>query len=312
MKILFVLLMVGSTASAVTSMEGSGVRGGGDELGLEFTSVATAAMAEAAALDAGLATLVAAHDLVTVAAKMEVIAADAPLVEFSKGSFQEFVAINEPSLRRVYVNRERWAALKSAPLRRGLAFHEVLSLAGLESTGRYPHSARYLGLLGVDAGLLGGAPSSRLVFGCRDDGGAFGLRWGADRLLQLEILARRTEELTGMRELARSWGIPRWEEVEALTLQYRDEFGAPVCSFDLFDRTRFHCFLKSGATVHFYSRTGMTPVKAPAMVIWGSGTAAGKTPISFELRGMNRIPELIQDGATAPRLSSRFAPGVCR
>ncbi|RZA09913.1 MAG: hypothetical protein EOP11_00120 [Proteobacteria bacterium] len=69
---------------------------------------------------------------------------------------QESVAVNEPANRFILINRARWAAIASEHVKEAVALHEALSLAGLESTGAYPFSARYLAKFGgrADAAYL--------------------------------------------------------------------------------------------------------------------------------------------------------------
>jgi len=78
---------------------------------------------------------------------------------------QESVAVNEPSARRVLINRARWAAVPSALTKEAVALHEILSLAGAESTGAYPYSSRYLAKFG------GRSDAAYLISG-RDPGAA--------------------------------------------------------------------------------------------------------------------------------------------
>ena len=56
----------------------------------------------------------------------------------------EVTALNYPEKMRIDLNRARWAKVRVAPQREGLALHEFLSLANLESTGNYAFSSIYL------------------------------------------------------------------------------------------------------------------------------------------------------------------------
>lgn len=315
MKFMIAILLMTNAAFAAIPMEGSGVRGGGDELGLQFSVAAQAAILEAGRLDAGLAAVLQSADAGKIAATMEVIATDAPLVEFSKGSYQEFVAINEPARGRVYVNRDRWAALGEIG-RRGIALHEVLSLARLEETGRYDHSARYLALLGADTAVLSvPAAAERLVLGCAKEGlGVFGVRWGADRVLRLEVKAQTAEGLAQIRAFAQRTGIRGWDRVEALSLRYNPTISPALalssCNVYVSNGSRFQCWLHEGAPVHFYAGNRVIQAKAPRLMVWGSGLNADGT-LSFGLIPTQTLPELAA-GLKPPRLSQTFPASSCR
>lgn len=310
MKFMIAILLMTTPSFAAIPMEGSGVRGGGDELGLEFSVAAQAAILEAGRLDAGLAAVLQSADAAKIAATMEIIATDAPLVEFSKGSYQEFVAINEPARGRVYVNRDRWAALGEIG-RRGIALHEVLSLARLEETGRYDHSARYLALLGVDAGVLSVRESNRLVLGCADEnGGVFGLRWGADRVLRIETKARSEAGLARIRAFARFVGISGWDRVDAMSLRYNPSIHSAPCNLEVFRGARFQCWLDEGAPVHFYVGARVIQARAPRLMVWGSGSAGDGT-ISFGVTPMLPLADVVA-GLKPPRVSQTFLSRSCR
>lgn len=67
---------------------------------------------------------------------------DKPLFVFYNGIRQESTAVNYKNPRRLIIHQESWNEL-SEKEKKVLAFHEVLSLAGLEKTGDYSISQRY-------------------------------------------------------------------------------------------------------------------------------------------------------------------------
>jgi hypothetical protein len=124
---------------------GPGGSGGGDELGMQFVTLAIKAVDEVSG-KRGFSKINAA-DLKSLAGKMVVTVSDEPLfVQTPDGRTQKSIAVNQPKERSVQIDRNRWLLLKSEFQRRAIALHELLSLKGLESTGRYPISSRYLSL----------------------------------------------------------------------------------------------------------------------------------------------------------------------
>jgi hypothetical protein len=124
--------------------EGVTVRGGGDDTAFEFTNAFHAAMNEIAKSFPDLAGLVAPAAPEELLPKVNIFVEEQPLLVPAGEGTQESVAVNEPATARIWVNRARWRNVGHTRIREAIALHEVLSLAGLEGTGRYPVSAAYL------------------------------------------------------------------------------------------------------------------------------------------------------------------------
>jgi len=163
-----------SLISLPAMAEGTSIRGGGDELALDFAITLRAAVAEVRerfptwGTELDLAGLEAAPDRTTI------FVTSAALVVPAGGGEQESVAANDPSSRTIWINRSRWEGISNGRIRRAIALHEFLSLEKIEGTGRYPYSLRFLA--GGEATLLSGqeAPSpanwQHLRFRCNTRG----------------------------------------------------------------------------------------------------------------------------------------------
>lgn len=130
---------------------GSSVRGGGDEVGIEFQQVMATALKEAGNM--GLP--VDMPQLEQIAAQAKVLVVDTPLFVESAGLRQDSIAVNDRSDQTIQINRSRWKMIQSRSMKEGIALHELLSLAGLESTGQYPFTSRYMASFGLKASRFG-------------------------------------------------------------------------------------------------------------------------------------------------------------
>jgi hypothetical protein len=70
------------------------------------------------------------------------IVSEEPLLVEHNGIHQESTAVNFKNPYRILIHRESWMKL-SEKEKKTIAFHEILSLAGLEETGNYRISQRY-------------------------------------------------------------------------------------------------------------------------------------------------------------------------
>ena len=120
---------------------GFSVRGGGDEVALEFLAEVATVLKEIRDSHPELASSVSGLALPE---REQILVIEDPLMLEVPGGTQDSIAVNEPATGRIWINRARWASVRSNPLRRAIALHEVASLKGLEGTGAYPISASYL------------------------------------------------------------------------------------------------------------------------------------------------------------------------
>lgn len=89
----------------------------------------------------------------------KILITDQPLTVRANGVNQSSVAINHPNQDLILINREAWNR-QSPQVQQGLALHEILGLLGIESTGRYAVTQRFLMQEGLscDQSLCAGPP----------------------------------------------------------------------------------------------------------------------------------------------------------
>ena len=143
MKHFFALVLITFSFSSALA-EGFSVRGGGDEAGLEFTNAYSFALEEIHKNYPDLAAKLAAYQLDGILDEVKIFVDDKPLHVDAGDGQQESVAVNEPATMRIWINRLRWNATTHPRIRQAIALHEVLSLRGVEGTGRYGISGAYL------------------------------------------------------------------------------------------------------------------------------------------------------------------------
>ncbi|RZA06616.1 MAG: hypothetical protein EOP11_09865 [Proteobacteria bacterium] len=155
-KLFFVLLGLAAVSGEAFAWKETG---GGDEVGLEFRNAfATALRAVRDGSIQGAFTVEALEETV---AKAHVIVVDESLSVRFGDTKQDSVAVNIPADTLIKVNRARWRGLKTDRLKEAVALHEVLSLMGIERTGYYETSARYLEKAGLSGWLVSGMNPGR-------------------------------------------------------------------------------------------------------------------------------------------------------
>lgn len=75
---------------------------------------------------------------------LKLIPTDKPLSINSGKAIQDCTAVNEPATRTIYIQRNRWRSIQDLHYKEGIALHEVLSIYGLEQTGDYSLSSKYI------------------------------------------------------------------------------------------------------------------------------------------------------------------------
>ena len=118
-------------------------RGGGDPVGLDFEMTARAAVREYEGLSKTTSAEKAKLDNAIKLAKYVVL--DQTELPVSVGDeVQKGIAVNDPKTLTIWISRSGWTNLKDFDQRKSLALHEIASLEGLESTGKYVLSSQYL------------------------------------------------------------------------------------------------------------------------------------------------------------------------
>jgi hypothetical protein len=155
-KLFFVLLGLAAVSGDAFAWKETG---GGDEVGLEFRNAFANALR--AVKDGTIGGNFSAEDLEKAAEKARVLVVEESLSVSFGGAKQDSVAVNIPADALIKVNRTRWIGLKTEKLKEAVALHEVLSLIGVERTGYYEISARYLEQAGLSGWLVSGVNSGR-------------------------------------------------------------------------------------------------------------------------------------------------------
>lgn len=116
---------------------------GGDPIGIEFHKAAEQVIADVEQTRSFYPEL-GSIDLNAVLQSATILATDDRLTVPVGNQTQDSTAENDPIQKIIWVNRTAWNQNKSPQVRKALAFHELLGLVGLETTGQYPISGRYL------------------------------------------------------------------------------------------------------------------------------------------------------------------------
>lgn len=125
--------------------------GGGDEIGLDFQRTALQAVSGLRSKLPELYATVKDLDLEAVISSMDVVVVNEDIDVEAAAFIQNSVAVNFPDSLMIVLNRGRWLSVRDQGLREGIALHEVLSLAKVESTANYPVSAKYATTVGSSA-----------------------------------------------------------------------------------------------------------------------------------------------------------------
>lgn len=93
---------------------------------------------------------------------LKIMTVEEPLDVTVNGVTQECTAMSFPANQLIKVNRTRWGDISTSAIREALALHEVLSLLGMEGTGNYKFSSRYLMVSNIPAELINQASDVRI------------------------------------------------------------------------------------------------------------------------------------------------------
>lgn len=144
-KFTFFYLLTSLLYTVSSFAEGVSVRGGGDEIGLEFIKAAQDSIKNIRDRYPDIARKFNTAIVDSLLAESKIIIVEEPLFVPADNGQQASVAVNEPSSKTIWIHRQRWKAISSIHIREAIALHEILSLRKLEHTGRYPISSAYLG-----------------------------------------------------------------------------------------------------------------------------------------------------------------------
>ena len=128
---------------------GERVGNGGDDIGLNFFKLFSTALSNIKNELPDVYSNIYSANLKDVSQKIKVVVVDEILDVRYKDIIQNSVATNIPSEKTIYVNRKRWNAIFDENLKEAIALHEVLSLYGIEQSGFYPISSKYLDIKNI-------------------------------------------------------------------------------------------------------------------------------------------------------------------
>ncbi len=130
-------------------LKGSEGVGGGHEMGLSFKADLESALESFKTLNLGESLKLSRKDLQQKLDRIKIVVVDQSLSTEFKDYIQSSVAVNIPSQNLIVISQPRWMQIQDAVLREGIALHEFLSLLGIESTGYYPVSSKYVSQKGI-------------------------------------------------------------------------------------------------------------------------------------------------------------------
>jgi hypothetical protein len=121
---------------------------GGDPQELEFRDAANDAISRVTADRANFPELANLNLMATLKSTL-IKPTNEPLSAIANIGVDDPAAINFKNPNIIYLNRPRWQGILRSEIRQALALHELLGLVGLERTGVYTISERYLELSGI-------------------------------------------------------------------------------------------------------------------------------------------------------------------
>ncbi|MGE3260231.1 MAG: hypothetical protein AB7K68_00485 [Bacteriovoracia bacterium] len=154
MKALILAVTLVFTFTGPCFASGSSVRGGGDEVALEFHKSLSRAISELKERDQEIYRRISADRLLDLSREAKIVVVDNALEVKIKDLIQNSVAVNVPAKNLILINRSRWQAIADDRVKEAISLHEILSLQKLEQTGLYEISAKYLALQGLPQELL--------------------------------------------------------------------------------------------------------------------------------------------------------------
>lgn len=322
LRILVCLVLVTLT----TGMRWEGQdRGGGDEVGLEFLSIAQSTLRDLEKNHRFLYQQVKTVDLESVLDNLRVLTVDTALKVTVGTLTQDSIAVNDRSEQVILVNRKRWKSITDKRVKAGIVLHEILSLAGLEETGFYPISSRYVTALGVPSDSIKPIKDSDQTYlSCVDTKSVLlVLSISPTYRLKTEIRALGDRNLRLLRNFANVWGIEGWDQVVAVSFSIQAKIMAPwadkgadeFCRLDLYNRAILNCSDNSGSRreareFEFKLQDGSV-VKATGEGIWFD-ISENAVKERLEMRLVADLPHLADGDAGTVFLSFPLNPQSCR
>ncbi|OFZ29255.1 MAG: hypothetical protein A2622_07495 [Bdellovibrionales bacterium RIFCSPHIGHO2_01_FULL_40_29] len=155
---------MGSIRQSIQTKRGGVAGGGGDEVGVDFEMSLYSGLKRLEFTDPnsfikmnylGLNKLLKKVKFIVVEDDLKVIA--------TKDTLQNSVAVNDRKTKVIYIQRARWAAITDTNLKEGIAIHEIASLLGIERTGAYKISAKYIAEAGFPFNKISKTKKDELI-----------------------------------------------------------------------------------------------------------------------------------------------------
>jgi hypothetical protein len=226
-------------------------RGGGDEIGLEFVAIAQSTLADLQKNQNFLYEQIKSKNLDEILVNMRVMTVDTSLKVSVGPVTQDSVAVNDRKDQTILVNRQRWHAIRDVRVKAGIVLHEILSLAGLEETGFYPISSRYVNDLGISSEAIQPIKDEDHTYlSCLDTNSALlVLSISQNYRLTAEIRALNEDTLTKLRELAKLLNVKNTSNIVGVSfdIQAKARFSSDTgqytdnCTLDLYNKALVNC-----------------------------------------------------------------------
>lgn len=151
LKLLGLVLALSLPAAGFAADLGNEGANGGDEVALEFRLAFVSGLTRIQQKLPLLYAKIKDAKLEEVLERAEILVSDQSLLVKRDGIYQDSIAINKAEPPQILIHRRRWNEILRIEIKEALALHEVASLVGLESTGKYPLSGEYLKLFSLGA-----------------------------------------------------------------------------------------------------------------------------------------------------------------
>lgn len=226
-------------------------RGGGDDVGMEFLAIAQTTLSDLQKNQNFLYEQIKAKNLDWILANMRVMTVDTSL-KITVGTItQDSVAVNDRKEQTILVNRQRWLAIRDVRIKAGIVLHEILSLAGLEETGFYPISSRYVTVLGISSDDIKPIQDNDHTYlSCLDTNSALlVLSISPKYRLTAEIRALTEDTMKGLRDFARALNVKNPNNIVGLSFDIQaqalvsDQQGHynNNCEMNLYNKALINC-----------------------------------------------------------------------
>jgi hypothetical protein len=220
---------------------GSESGNGGDSVALEFGLAAQTALDDLQSLP-NLASPEEVRALNQALSVAKVLTTSENLPVEANNIFQNSVAKNIRASKTIVIHRELWAQITDFRIKKALALHELAGLIGLESTGDYHFSEKYLSSEGVvvahrflKQNFLGASPRAEQIIPTPGNFEKLSTRQGQAAIASLNPILKgndvRCSHLEAPEKTPRVW-VGGFEITDRFTAYYRSTSGPRALRFE--------------------------------------------------------------------------------